>query len=319
MKIKFFVLLPVVALAVSRAAAIELSLEENRGERGSIGYIDMQRLFKTFPETLRAKENFDEVVQQAEDQLNLRKTEILRLRNEISQLKAEREFIAKTPLLVSSATQNSNAIPEPAKPPVNPALPVPVTPNTFAPKKPEQDAKTLPSNLPGFGGAASSTTVAAILPAALAKSTAAAAPLVINIPGVSTAPIVAQVAPEQPAPPPAVKTSTATASPAKPGPTSAPALNPALVEIDAKIELKTRDLAQKESDYKDRQSATEKDLLDLESRKTEILLGKIYKAVQDVAHKEGVSVVVDKGNILYGHDAVDLTEKVLKYLKGSSP
>ena len=57
-------------------------------QRGSIGYIDMQRLFKTFPETSRAKESFEELVRQAEEQLNLRKAEILRMRSELAQLKA---------------------------------------------------------------------------------------------------------------------------------------------------------------------------------------------------------------------------------------
>ena len=71
------------------------------------------------------------------------------------------------------------------------------------------------------------------------------------------------------------------------------------------------------ADFKEFQSSTEKSLLDLESRKSEILLGKIHKAVQEVARKEGVSVVVDKGSILYGHNAVDLTEKVLRQLKGT--
>ncbi len=77
---------------VMAAGAIELSLEENKAERGNIGYIDMQRLFRTFPETTRAKENFEELVKQAEEQLNLRKAEVLRLRNELSQLRIEREL-----------------------------------------------------------------------------------------------------------------------------------------------------------------------------------------------------------------------------------
>jgi flagellar biosynthesis protein FlhF len=47
--------------------AIELSLEENRGERGSVGYVDMQRLFSASPDAQRAKEGFEELVRQAEE------------------------------------------------------------------------------------------------------------------------------------------------------------------------------------------------------------------------------------------------------------
>lgn len=252
------------------AAAIELSLEENRAQRGNIGYIDMRRLFKAYPETVRAKENFEELVRQAEDQVNLRRVEILRLRNDLSRLKVEREFLSKTPLVISTA----------------PAAPAPARASTSAASSP----------LPGFAApvdhAAVSTGAAAETPQ----------PLIINIPGVSTAPIVV-------APPSA-------AGPLGPAPAAQAAIE-ALADIDAQISSKIGELALKEDQFKVYQAGAEKNLLDLESRRTEILLGRIHRAVQEVARQEGVSVVVDKGSILYGHSAVDLTEKVLKHLKGS--
>jgi Skp family chaperone for outer membrane proteins len=288
--------LALIAGFIVPAHSIELSLEENRGERGSIGYIDMQRLFKTFPETVRAKENFEELVRQAEEQINLRKAEVLRLRNEISQLKIEREFIAHNPVVrVEAPPKIPVRKPEPPK--VEAPAPAPAATATVEPANPA-------ARLPGMGAPKKPE------------------PLTINIPGVSTAPIV--VSPPEPSlPPPATQTveftplpESATAQAAALPEPVAPQLNAALVEIDAKIAVKARELAQKESDYKEQQGAAEKNLLELESRKTEILLAKIYKAVQAAARKEGVSVVVDKGSILYGHDAVDLTERVLKTLKG---
>jgi Skp family chaperone for outer membrane proteins len=56
-------------------------------------------------------------------------------------------------------------------------------------------------------------------------------------------------------------------------------------------------------------------LLDVESRKTDQVLARIYRAVSEVSRREGVSVVIDKTTILYGQPAVDLTDKVLKYLQ----
>jgi hypothetical protein len=139
--------------------------------------------------------------------------------------------------------------------------------------------------------------------------------LVINIPGVSTAPIV--VNPPQEIEIPKPSTAAAAPPPIAASTGTAQAIvqtNPALAELDAKIALKERALAAKEADYKEFQASQEKNLLDLESRRTDVLLGKINKAVQEVAHNEGISVVVDKSNILFGHGAVDLTDKVLKRL-----
>jgi len=152
-----------------------------------------------------------------------------------------------------------------------------------------------------------------------------AEPLVINIPGVSTAPIT--VLPPS-APPVAATKSTSTVAMVQTSTTSvqvstgaaqaaAATANPALAELDAKIALKFRELSQKETDFKEFQNIQEKSLLDLEGRKTEILMGNIYKCIQDVAHREGVSVVEDKSNILFGHTAVDLTDKVIKCLSPS--
>jgi len=305
----------------ARAWAIELSLEENRSRRGSIGYVDMQKLFKAYPETIRAKENFEDVVRQAEEQVNLRKAAVLRQRNELSQLKIQRDFIAKNPI-VSSA-------------PVS-ALPA-VSTMTAAMQ-----------SLPGFAGSAAASTAPAVAlstpPAAMpasavpAISTAAAATPAQAVPVVSTAPATpasavpaistaaaatpAQAVPVVSTAPAATLASvvpvvsTAAAPPQAGAAPSAGTANRALSELDLKIAQAAKDLAQKEADFKEYQASSEKNLLDLESRKTEILLGKIHKAIKSVARREGISVVVDKSNIIFGHDTVDLTDKVLKELGG---
>ncbi|MDX6770434.1 MAG: OmpH family outer membrane protein, partial [Elusimicrobiota bacterium] len=75
------------------ASALELSLEENRAERGSVGYVDMDRLFAASPDAQRAKENFEELVRQAEEEVNTRRAALVRLRQEVDALKAERETV----------------------------------------------------------------------------------------------------------------------------------------------------------------------------------------------------------------------------------
>jgi len=335
-----------------RLAAIELSLEENRAERGNIGFVDTQRLFKLFPETLKAKENFEEAVRQAEEQINLRKADVLRLRAQLDTLKVERESLIKsTPTAsapaaaavaaqpaVSTATLAAPArliIPDTAL--VSTAPPAAVAPaaaallakpalssapaaapttavSTAAASAAQPALSTMPAlgHLPGFAG----------MPPPAPSSATAAQPLIINLPGATAGPMV--VAPPSAGPVPglhpAAPATLATAAP-PPVPSTAPAASAppadaAIAALDARIAQTTRELERKQREAQEAQAAAEKDLLDLESRRSEILLGKIYKAVQEVSRREGVSVVVDKSGILYGHNAVDLTDKVLKYLKG---
>ena len=86
-------------------------------------------------------------------------------------------------------------------------------------------------------------------------------------------------------------------------------------QLNAKINKEKQEIAQDQAALKQDESSIEKNLLNLENRETQGLLGKIYKVIREVATESGVSVVVDKSQILYGHNAVDLTDKVLKRLK----
>lgn len=300
-----------VGLACARGAgAIELSLEENRAQRGNIGFVDMPRLFKIFPETQKAKESFEESVRQAEEQINLRKAEVLRLRAELDSLKVERAVLA-----ASTPTAPAPRL-EPAPPPAESAPALTAAPETApvavasapavaaapaaeaAPAASTQTAPALPhpglAGLPGFAPAEP-------------QEPPAEPPVIINLPG-APAETAAAPAPQE-EPPQAV--AVVPAPPVEPAPPADP-----LFALDEKISAKTAELARKESEAREQQAAAEKTLLDLEARKSEILLGKLYRAVQEVARREGVSVVVDRGAILYGHNAVDLTEKVLAYVKG---
>ena len=256
--------------AAGPLGAIELALEENRAEHGSIGFVDMQRIFKLFPETTKAKESFEEAVRQAEEEVNLRKAKVLRLRAEIDELKVAR---AAVPAGAAAAP-----------------------------------------HLPGYGLAAppsASTGTVALPGAAVSTNTVTLAPgihissAVLNGTTISTGPVTLTSG---------ILISSTILNGAAAAQT--PTLSPTQ-ELDEKIAQKSQELAQAQSEAKDQQTAVEVNLLDLESHKSEILLGKIYRAIQEVSRREGVGVVVDKSAILYGHNAVDLTDKVLKYLKGS--
>lgn len=355
------VLLAVVASALAWAAArpaasLEVSLEENRAERGNIGYVDLQKVFHRFPETQRAKQSYGEIVRQAEEQVNLRKAEIQALRAELNKLRMERDLLSKTPIPALELQRGDF----PSDPPdksgggrlPDSSLPETTTPQTAVPA-PEEPA------LAGIGSEPLTPGPASQLPPSVAGSTVAVStkpaapdftnlpgmssaaraeagktePLVINIPGVTEEPIIVEppAAASAPAgealapPPPAV--STASASAAAPDPRAAALAareqwqrqvagrDERLRELDTAIAAKELELTRKEDAFRSYRAGVEKNLIDIENKRSDILMGKIYRAVREVAREHGVSVVVDKGQILFGRDSVDLTDKVILKLE----
>ena len=74
--------------------------------------------------------------------------------------------------------------------------------------------------------------------------------------------------------------------------TSASRRDARLRELESAIADKIADIARKEAAFKEFQAQAEKNLLDLEGRRSEMLLGKIYEVMREVARENAVSVVV---------------------------
>ncbi len=338
------------------ARAIELSLEENRAERGSVGYVDMKRLFTASPDASRAREGLEELVRQAEERVNGKKAEVLRLRQELGALKIEREELAKSTPTVSVPVAPQPPVKAPAPKPVEGRKPVeapkpaptPVavavdtTPVTALPPSPSRGAIPLPPVAPA----------AVPTPAAPAEP----APLTINLPGLTDGPLNLErpgasplnptkdrgipqppPAPEPaPVPVPAPAAAAASAAASQPSTTtlvstvpapvepvvvstpvaSGPTLAQRLIELDGRIVAKQGEIDRLQNELDRERLGAERTLLDAEGRKTDQVLARLYRAISEVAKREGVSVVVDKSATLYGHPAVDLTDKVLKQLRG---
>jgi Skp family chaperone for outer membrane proteins len=308
------------------ARAIELSLEENRAERGSVGYVDMKRLFTASPDATRAREGLEELVRQAEERVNGKKAALLRLRQELGTLKIEREELAK-----STPTVNVPA-PAPVKPAIPAPTPVPAKPLSPTPAPKPVEAPVAPvTALPPTDGPAASTQ-------------AAPAPLTINLPGLTDGPLnlerpgASPLNPTRdrgtPAPPPAPEPVVAAPAPVpEPAPAPAPVPEPEpvpaapagptlaqrLLEMDGRIVALQGDIDRTQGELDRERLGAERTLLDAEGRKTDQVLARLYRALSEVARREGVSVVVDKSATLYGHPAVDLTDKVLKQLRGVVP
>ncbi len=263
--------------------AIELSLEENRAGRGSTGFVDMKRLFKASPDAARAREGLEELVRQAEELVNARKAEILRLRQDLGALGIEREELSKsTPTI---------------------AAPVLATPSMKSPQMPAPAASTQTTpatiNLPGMPDG----------------------PTDLGRPGASPLnPTRDHGVQKQEPSPLAVSTRTApTPAPVLVQPAAGPTLAQRLLELDGRIAAKQSELERLQGELDRERLGAEHDLLDAEGRKTDQVLARLYRAISEVAKREGISVVVDKSATIYGHPTVDLTEKILKQLQGAAP
>lgn len=290
------VLVCIQAASSSFSGAIEISLEENRGERGSVGYVDIERVFKEYPETLKAREDFQVQIHKKEKVLNEKKSEIFALKAEIARLRQEKEFSSRFPMRMEQAppavsTAAAAAVPDSA--PVQEASGAVFS--TAAAVEQEGSAAAVStqsaSGLPGISTAAASmeasTATVDISSRPVPEAEKSATQTVMDLPGVKSVPVSSL--------PVAVSTATA--------------------ELDMTIRDKENELAQKEKLLNELQRQVERELLDYESRKTEIILGKIYQFLRSLAASQGISVVVDKRSILYGQSGVDLTDKLIKRLR----
>ncbi|NNN06500.1 MAG: hypothetical protein HKL90_11415 [Elusimicrobia bacterium] len=328
----------VLALAAP-LSALELSLEQNRTLRGSVGYVDMQRIFAESPDSAQAKESFEAIVRQAEDKVNLKRAEILKLQRQLEDDKAERVRLSKEAVVAFSssaalavAASSVAARPPAAAPAVPPVALPPVTPAT-APAgllSPAALMKlsapavstTLPTGLapaaalpglPAAGGPLAAPAVSSAAPmAAVARSTA-------SVPSTAAAPrpVVPAVALSS-----ATRVSPAAAAPASPTPSVAPgppSLAVRALDLDNKIIALQAEILSKEQALATERNTTDRGLVSIEGRKTDRVLANIYRAITAVAQEEGISIVIDRASILYGHQGVDLTDKVLHYLRSSPP
>jgi len=289
-------------LLPSFGRALEISLEENRVSRGTVGFVDIKRVYDQFPETLKAKEVFESEVSRRDKELQGKRKALRDLRREIAELETERGFLTATPIQVSSAApkaSTSTAV-SPSAPRASVAASTATAPVSVS---------TPIAALPGLPGLASPPPAAGHKQA-VAVSTAAA-PAV----AASTAPVSVAAS----AAPASVSASSASAKAPE-----TPALTPSQVqadvaarsaEIDKEIAEKKAKLAEAEKGLRGQAKEYEDELSKMESAQSRSLLGEIYRKVQDVAREEGVSIIIDKNAILYGNGAVDLTDRLIAALR----
>lgn len=95
-----------------------------------------------------------------------------------------------------------------------------------------------------------------------------------------------------------------------------PNLENAEAKEPASITNLRKELQDKKADFEDQKKRAQDDLVAFERRQSQIILGNIYQALQDLAEEEQVSIVVDKSSVLFGAANIDLTDKLQNKVRG---
>jgi Skp family chaperone for outer membrane proteins len=76
------------------------------------------------------------------------------------------------------------------------------------------------------------------------------------------------------------------------------------------------ELKEKETAYQEARKQAMDDLAAFEKQQNQVIFGRIYSALQELAKEEQVTIIVDKASVLFGSAEVDLTEKLQIRVRG---
>lgn len=284
---KLIFLLFIFSVTVNFASSIEISLEENKAESGTIGYVDLDKVFKRFSMTKKAKEKLKKSLEEKQKLVDERKKELNyyislreKLKTEYSLAKMYEEYslniksqIEKSSytLFSSSVTLSSDTVNVSTDSSVNISIP----------------AADVLSSTENISANISTDSLKQATTSQYTEGDNNLEPPYIVMPGVGKIPITS------------FKFTVSS--------------SPAVIEVEIeKVDERINKLKDEIISLKEKYDRSMADEVNLE---TDRILVKIYNAIQELSREEKVSVVVDKKSILYGHKAVDLTDKLIKKLE----
>lgn len=274
--------------AFSVARAIEIPLEKLTPVR--IGYIDLQKVFDAYPEKSFAEGDLLRDIEKRKKELVRRQTTISTLRQQIAADQSALDQAAAGQAVSVPGDQVASL--EASRPAVE-AAPAPSPP--------------VISSGPA-GAAASSATAAQPYPSD--------EPL-LGLPGHEYLPSVSSATAHLPAPTPQPMPK-ATASPlldSLAASTAPVTLNAqATAALQKRVDDNRRTLDRALYAFKDYRAMALDDMKSLQKQKTYGVMSKIYAVLQGLARDENITVVLDKSYVLYGEDAVDLSDKLISRL-----
>jgi len=91
------------------AEAIEIFLNENRSETGTIGFIDLDQVFRSYSGTVSSKHDLDEEIRKKEENIDKKRKKIFEQKAEAAKLRQERELAAILPEMMEARRKADEA------------------------------------------------------------------------------------------------------------------------------------------------------------------------------------------------------------------
>lgn len=277
---------------VPQIEGVEIPLESLAPVR--IGYVDLQRVFDTFPEKAFAEGDLLKEIEKRKKNLDQKQMEINGIRQQItSDQNAMVQAKAGRPVVVP---QNLVTLPNPTPPPQAAPPPPPPTLSTSTVTPSSSTVEPYPTEEPLAG-----------LPGHEPATGAGGAPTSGNLPGMQE---------WQPT----------ISGPSSPlldllaGSTAPMLLNAeAITALQKRIDDNRKSLERSTFSFKDYRAKALGDMKLLQKEKTYDVMAKIYAILQEMARDENITVVLDKSYVLYGEDSVDLTDKLISRMNQPEP
>ena len=104
------ILLALLAMAISTPAyTLEVFLNANRSDTGTIGYVDIDRVFNTYSETKASKLDLEKEVRRKEEELERRRTTIYNRKAKATKLRQEKELALILPEMLENQAKKAQA------------------------------------------------------------------------------------------------------------------------------------------------------------------------------------------------------------------
>ena len=247
-----------------------------------IGFVDLQRVFDTYPEKSFAEGDLLREIEKRKRELSRHQTDINVLQQQISSDQAALTDAQKG----VAVTVPVNTVPEPVVAPV--AAPNPCASTTTTVKASSATIEDYPTDDPlaGLPGHESATPANGAAPALPGMKDSVKQQTVLDLLANATAPMVLNAE--------------------------------ALAALTKRVADNKQRLDSSIAQFKMFRTNAVADMKVLETEKTYGVMAKIYAVLQDLARDENVMVVMDKAYVLYGEDSVDLSDKLIERLQSES-
>jgi Skp family chaperone for outer membrane proteins len=263
----------------TRVAAVEIPLESLTPAR--IGYVDLQKVFDTYPEKSFAEGDLLREIEKRKRELGQRQSLINTIKQQIS---ADESALSQG-RSGAAVTVPANNIPDQSPAPPPPPPPVASTSTVKGSTTPVVEPYPMEDPLAGLPGHDATSIVERVQ-----GST--------HLPGMK--------------PEAGKQGSLLDQLAASPTPVT---LSPdALAALQKRLDGNKQLLERKIAEFKNFRGNAVADMKVLETQKTYGVMSKIYAVLQTLARDEGVTVVLDKSYVLYGEDTVDLSDKLIARL-----